>query len=198
MKGPVDFEGGISSGQANPAKSRPLRVDYLGAAVSKTSRRAKPGNNRLSRSEARGRGGWPQISAIILDSLIGLRVRARVRVRALGAQSGAVSLNVRETPEGSLALWRCRTSIFRSTSVALIDDRRCRRTESQSCPRPAARASLNARASAHGTSCPPDRQSADGLTPTSLSRAICLGLPASCRGSGNCSFRSWSSSSTKC
>ncbi len=90
-------------------------------------------------------------------------------------------------------------SILRSILATLLDERRCHRAESQCCrPRPAARASQNARYRALGTSCRPDRQSADGLNPTSLLRAICLRLPASCRGSGNCSFRSWSSSSTKC
>jgi hypothetical protein len=51
------------------------------------------------------------------------------------SEAAPFSLSARGSPEGSLTRSRCRMSILRSTSDGPIDERRCRRNRSQSCPR---------------------------------------------------------------
>jgi len=104
----------------NPVRSVPAMSPR---AVSKTSPRAKPGNTRPSRAEARTRGGWPPVSAVGLDFPW---VPERRPASASSTRAGGITSGSRGAPEGSLAQSRRRMTILRSTLGTPIDERRCR------------------------------------------------------------------------
>ena len=132
---PCRFLGLGSSGHANPAKSRSFRTAITPGAVSKTSRRTKPGNNHASRAEAQSRGDGPQFRRPCLRFAAAAASLPRPSSNPHRPQTGALSSSIRGSPEGSLTRSRCRMSILRSTSDGPFDERRCRRNRSPRCPR---------------------------------------------------------------
>ena len=103
--------------------------------VSKTSRRTKPGNTRLSPTEARARGDGPQFRRSGLDSRTAPASAPRPNSNHHRPQARALSLSTCGTPDVSSARLRSPMSISRSTLASLIDERRCRRNRSPRCPR---------------------------------------------------------------